>query len=670
MSEMARIGAWEFDMVNGNVVWTDEVARIHETPLAGARTIPKCLSYYFGESRARVEQALQDAVAGASCDVELEMVTALGNHKWVRAICRPVIEHGKVVKVRGTLQDITERRQLEESMRMANLIYQTSYEAIAVTDAANNVVDANPAYLRLTGGHPGEVIGSRPHIFNSDLHDADFYQRMREELTLRDHWQGEICDRGHDGRLAVRFVNIRVVRNPDGKVYRHVIQFFDITEQKLKDELLWKQTNFDALTGLPNRRLFVDRLEQEIRKAQGNETALGLMFIDLDRFKQINDMYGRAVGDRVMLEATRRMRSHLPGTATLARLGGDSFALVISGVEKRLHLDMAADALLQALSAPFPLDNGELAYLTASVGIAVYPEDAAGTEELIKHAEQAMHMAKQEGRGRFCYFTRSAQLEAESKLMLTNDLRHAIARDQLRLFYQPIVEVATGRIRKAEALLRWAHPVHGMIGPARFIPLAEESGLIVEIGEWVFKEAIASIQRWQRKFGILVELSVNNSPVQFERGGTCRWIDELAHSGLPPDSLTVEITEGVLLKDAEHVMGCIRRLRETGSKLSIDDFGTGFSSLSYLKNLDVDYLKIDKSFVAHLVEDQDDRALTSAIIDMGHKLGIQTIAEGVETVEQRDLLSGFGCDFVQGYLYSKPVPRDIFEVFLEPEETH
>jgi diguanylate cyclase (GGDEF)-like protein/PAS domain S-box-containing protein len=671
MSELAQIGGWEFDMVTGHVVWTEELARIHETPLAGARSIPNCLSYYHGESRTRVEEALRQAVtAGATCDVELEMVTERGNHKWVRAISRPVIENGKVVKVRGTLQDITERRRLEESMRMANLIYQTSYEAIAVTDAANKVVDANPAYLRLTGCNAAQVIGAVPVIFHPDMHDAAFYERMWQELALHDQWQGEIRGRARDGSQTARLVSIRVVRNPDGKVYRHVIQFFDITEQKKKDELIWRQTNFDPLTGLPNRRLFVDRLEQEIRKTLGSGAALGLMFIDLDRFKQVNDTFGRPAGDRVLLEATRRLQSRVPGTATLARLGGDSFALIMSPMEKRLHMDMTAAALVDALSAPIPVEDGELAYVTASVGIAVCPDDGTQAEELLMHAEQAMQMAKQDGRGRFSYLARSAQREAQAKLLLTNDLRRALARGELHLFYQPIVEAASGRIRKAEALLRWSHPLQGMVSPARFIPLAEESGLIVEIGEWVFQEAIASIERWQRKFGKVIELSVNNSPVQFQRSGACQWIDHLARSGLPPASLTVEITEGVLLRDAEHVMHCLKRLHETGTKISIDDFGTGFSSLSYLKRLDVDYLKIDKSFVANLVNDDDDQALTGAIVDMAHKLGIQTIAEGVETVEQRDLLNVFGCDFIQGNLYSRPVPRDIFEVLLEPQEAH
>lgn len=671
MSAIAKIGAWEYDLTTENVVWTEEVSRIHETEHDDPRSISDSLLYYHGENRSRVEQGLMRTIStGEPCDLELEMITERGNSRWVRAIWCAVLEQDKVVKVRGTLQDITERHQLEESMRMANLIYQTSHEAIAVTDAANRIVDVNPAYLRQTGGQADQVIGAKPCIFNSDMHDAGFYERVWQELEVRDQWHGEIWDRAADGARTARLVDIRVVRSTDGKVYRRVIQFSDITEQKLKDELIWRQSNFDALTGLPNRRLFMDRLEQEIKKAHGAGSALGLMFIDLDRFRQINDTFGHAKGDKILLEVTRRLASQAPETATLARLDSDSFALVMGLGEKRLHLELSAQAMIEAASAPVTLDTGETAYVTASAGIAEYPNDGAQAEALLKHAEQAMRMAKRDGRARFSYFTHAAQREAQAKLTLTNDLRHALARGELELFYQPIVEVASGRICKAEALLRWSHPVHGMVSPAKFIPLAEESGLIVEIGDWVYQQAIASVERWQRKFGNLIELSVNSSPVQFERSSECRWIDTLAAARLPPASLTVEITEGVLMKDSEQVRRDLQRVRESGARVSIDDFGTGFSALSYLKHLDVDYLKIDKAFVSNLVQDHSDQALTGAIIDMAHKLGIQTIAEGVETDAQRDLLAHFGCDYIQGNLYSRPVPRDIFEVIVEPQEAH
>jgi EAL domain-containing protein (putative c-di-GMP-specific phosphodiesterase class I) len=299
------------------------------------------------------------------------------------------------------------------------------------------------------------------------------------------------------------------------------------------------------------------------------------------------------------------------------------------------------------------------------VGITVYPDDGASATDLVRNAEHAMYLAKRAGRGRFEYFTPSLQQQARVRLMLTNDLREALARNQLELYYQPIVEVASGRIRKAETLLRWSHPQQGMISPARFIPLAEESGLINQIGEWVLGEAIASADRWRRKYGSVIELSVNISPVQFREAGQPAWLQQLVHSHLPANSITVEITEGVLVSDTEQVQECLRTLHATGTRVSIDDFGTGFSALAYLKRFDIDYLKIDKSFVNHMAENGSDKALTEAIIDMAHRLGIEAIAEGVESQVQRDMLAGFGCDYIQGHFYSEAVPHETFEELLE-----
>jgi len=456
-----------------------------------------------------------------------------------------------------------------------------------------------------------------------------------------------------------------VIRHPDGRVHRHVVQFHDISEQKQKDELIWRQTNFDALTGLPNRRLFLDRLEQDLKKAGGAGQGLGVLLLDLDRFKEINDNYGHAKGDAALVEMTRRLARCVAEDATIARLGSNMFALVLGEFDGRRHLETTADAIIGAIGAPLELGPGDTAYVSASVGISVFPDDGIDAAELVSNAEQAVYLAKSAGRGRFQYFTPALQQHARDKLALTNDLRAALARRQLQVHYQPIVEAATGRIRKAEALLRWHHPEHGMISPARFIPLAEEAGLIHEIGEWVLLEAIASIERWQRAYGFVVELSVNVSPLQFEGRATLPWLERVVNAGLPPNSITIEITEGVLVSDAEQVTRCLHALHQAGAKVSIDDFGTGFSSLSYLKQFDVDYLKIDKSFINHLTEDGSDKALTEAIVDLAHRLGIEAIAEGVETGAQRDILAAFGCDYIQGYHFSPAVPREAFEVFLE-----
>jgi diguanylate cyclase (GGDEF)-like protein len=497
------------------------------------------------------------------------------------------------------------------------------------------------------------------------MHDQGFYARLRQALVASDHWQGEIQDRNKDGRFTAKFVNIRVIRHPDGGVYRHVIQFQDISEQKQKDEVIWRQTNFDSLTGLPNRRLFLDRLQQDLKKAQGAGRRLGVLLLDIDRFKDINDGYGYARGDEVLVELTRRMAQRIPADATMARLGGGMFAIAVAQGDQPLHLETIAGALLDAVAAPLRFGADGVAYLSASVGISVYPDDGADSGALLASAEHAMYLAKREGRGQFQYFTTSLQQQAAHKLKLTNELRMALARRQLHVYYQPIVETATGRVRKAEALLRWEHPELGQVSPTTFIPLAEEAGLIDDIGDWVLGEAIASIERWHRKYDCLIELSVNISPVQFERQGKLPWLDRILAMGAPSGCIAVEITEGVLVSDAAQVARCLGALHQAGARVSIDDFGTGFSSLAYLKHFDVDYLKIDKSFIDQLAEDGSDKALTEAIIGLAHRLGIEVIAEGVEHGAQRDLLAAFGCDYIQGWYYAQALPREAFEEYLE-----
>jgi diguanylate cyclase (GGDEF)-like protein/PAS domain S-box-containing protein len=671
MSTLAQIGAWEIDLASEAFHWTDELAAIYEIPPGLPVTPALCTACYAEEDRELIGRTLDAAATrGRPFTIELPMVSGAGKRKWVRSICSAVFDGGRPVTLRGTVQDVTQLRDLEESMRMANLIYQTSLEAIVVTDEANRIVDANPAFTRQTGEELRAVLGTTPRLFASRMHDAGFYERLCQALLADDHWQGEILDRNPDGSFTAKYVDIRVIRHPDGRVHRHVVQFHDISEQKQKDELIWRQTNFDALTGLPNRRLFLDRLEQDLKKAGGAGRGLGVLLLDLDRFKEINDSYGHARGDSALVEMTRRLARCVSGEATIARLGGNMFALVVSEFDGRRHLETTADAVIGAIAEPLELGPGEVAYVSASVGISVFPDDGIDAAELVRNAEQAVYLAKSAGRGRFQYFTPALQQHARDKLSLTNDLRAALARKQLQVHYQPVVETATGHVRKAEALLRWHHHEHGMISPARFIPLAEEAGLIHEIGEWVLAEAIASIERWQRAYGIDVELSVNVSPAQFEARSGLPWLARVVDAGLPPNSITIELTEGMLVSDAEQVTRCLDALHRAGAKVSIDDFGTGFSSLSYLKHFDVDYLKIDKSFINHLTEDGSDKALTEAIVDLAHRLGIEAIAEGVETAAQRDILAAFGCDYIQGWCFSPAVPREEFELFLQRQMVH
>jgi diguanylate cyclase (GGDEF)-like protein len=423
---------------------------------------------------------------------------------------------------------------------------------------------------------------------------------------------------------------------------------------------LLRLANYDALTGLPNRNQFYDQLAQEIKKAHGKQSTLSLLLIDLDRFKEVNDTLGHHMGDLLLVESARRIGGCLRDEGIVARLGGDEFIIILPELNESNNAEHIAQSIIDELSKPFLLENNTV-YNSASIGIAIYPDDAPDIESLLKHVDQAMYVAKAEGRNRFGHFTESMQQEVRAKQALTLDLRQALARNELQVHYQPIVELCTGNIFKAEALLRWNHATRGAVNPSDFIPLAEETGLIHEIGEWVFHEAINSVMRWHNRFGRIIQVSVNKSPVQFEQPKKGNWLNQMKELGLPGNGITVEITEGLLLKESSKAKQRLLEFRNSGIEVSIDDFGTGFSALSYLKQFDIDYLKIDRSFIKDLELNGNDSALTEAIIVMAHKLGIKTIAEGVETEGQRDMLKQFGCDYVQGFLYSPAVSAAEFE---------
>ncbi len=606
---------------------------------------------------------------GANEDHEMEITTTFGRHRWAQTHLSRFTNHGQP-HLLLMIYDITERRILDESMRLAAQIYTSSTEAVMVTDENNFIIDVNPAFTELTGYALEDVRGQNPRILKSGRHDQTFYQEMWHSIHEKGQWQGEMWDRRKDGTHYFKFLSISVIRDQQGRIYRHVAQFFDITDRKNKEELIWRQANFDSLTELPNRHFFRDQLKQELKKSQRTGSELALLFIDLDQFKEVNDTLGHAKGDVLLIEAARRIVGCVRETDTVARLGGDEFTIIVIEYKERSHIERIAQNIIHAMGQQFDLGNGNIVYVSASIGITVYPEDALEIEDLIRNADQAMYAAKQNGRNRFNYFTRIMQIEAQKKLILTNDLRQALARNELEVYYQPIVEMQSGRITKAEALLRWMHPELGMISPAVFVPLAEEAGLIVEIGEWVFLEAIKKVEHWRNHFDRIIQVSVNKSPVQFEKAEQYAWFDYFLSTGLPGDSITVEITEGLLIKDSSKVRKRLLEYHNIGIEVSIDDFGTGFSALSYLKQFDVDYLKIDQSFVRNLTENESDKALVEAIIVMAHKLGIKTIAEGVETIAQRDQLLMFGCDYIQGYLYSRPVSAIEFDQLLTDETRH
>jgi len=449
---------------------------------------------------------------------------------------------------------------------------------------------------------------------------------------------------------------------PDGRPLRMVGTHTDISKLKESENLVWKQANFDQLTELPNRRMFYDRLAQEIKKSNRLDLPLALLFLDLDHFKEVNDTLGHDRGDQLLQEAARRINHCVRDTDTVARLGGDEFIIILSELDDLNSIDRIAHAILCKLSESFKLGE-DIAFVSASMGITLYPSDASSIDNLLKNVDQAMYSAKASGRNRISYFTPSMQQAAHQKMLITNDLRLALHGKQLQVYYQPIIHLASGAIEKAEALLRWHHPQRGMVSPAEFIPIAEETGLIMEIGDWVFEQSMVQVKKWQQQRGSHFQISVNKSPIQFKNESSTHdhWLDYMKQLGLVGQSLVVEITEGLLLDTSQNVSKKLLAFRDAGIQVALDDFGTGYSSLAYLRRFDIDYIKIDQSFVRNISTQPDDLALCESIIAMAHKLGLSVIAEGIETEEQCALLKAAGCDYGQGYWFSPAVPADKFE---------
>lgn len=563
-------------------------------------------------------------------------------------------------------RDVTARKLTEESMRQATMVFENSSEAMMVTNADDIIISVNPAFTSVTGYTPDEVLGKNPGILDSGLHDEFFFQAIRTSLEATGHWEGEITGRRKNTEIYSEWRKVNAIYDEAGSVHRWITLFSDITLKKKSDELIWEQANFDSLTSLPNRYMFHNRLEQEIKKASRTGASIALILLDLDHFKEVNDTYGHNIGDLLLKEAAWRLSSCVRGIDTVARLGGDEFTVILGGLNNTISINRVVRDILHEMAEPFRLGN-EVAYVSASIGVTFYPQDANDIEALVRNGDQAMYAAKNQGRNCASYFTRTLHEAAQTRMRLASDLRGALAGGQFQLHYQPILELATGSVHKAEALLRWHHPKLGLVNPADFISIAEETRMIVDIGDWVFRTAVQQAKDWRMSHCAEFQISINTSPVQYRKDVDLHetWLEYLQELELPGQSVVIEITEGLLMDASPAVTSKLLAFRNAGLQISMDDFGTGYSSLGYLKRFDIDYLKIDQSFVQSLAPESNDLALCEAIIVMAHKLGIKVIAEGIETEAQRDLLALSGCDYGQGNLFSKPVPADEFENLIK-----
>ena len=552
------------------------------------------------------------------------------------------------------------------ALRQAGAVFESTRDGIFITDLDAQIVAVNRAFSSISGYSEFEAIGQTPRMLQSGRHDASFYQAMWMAVLDSGNWQGEVWNRRKNGELYQQLLTISTVRNEAGKPSHYVAVMTDISQLKRSEAKLDYLAHHDPLTDLPNRLLMQSRIQHAIERAARSRCHLALLFIDLDRFKNVNDSLGHPAGDELLAAIAKRLRSRLREVDTLARLGGDEFVLLIEEMSVPEDAAIVAQMLIDLLSAPFSLSQGREIYIGASIGISVFPDDGRNVTELIQHSDVAMYQAKEAGRGAFRFYTEAMSRAAQDRLHLDTRLRRALERGEFTLHYQPQVDMASGRLTGAEALVRWIDPEEGVISPARFIPVAEETGLIVPIGEWVLRTACAQVRAW-RDAGHALTVAVNLSARQLQQADLAQRVAALMEEfGVGPDWLEFELTESMLAGEQAATEMRLRELKALGIALSIDDFGTGYSSLAYLKRFPIDVLKIDQSFVRDIPHDRNDMEIAATIIAMAHTLKLRVVAEGVETPEQLAFLKERDCDSWQGYLFSKPLPGEEFAMrFLQ-----
>lgn len=561
-------------------------------------------------------------------------------------------------------------RSYVDELQLAASIFETAAEAMLVTDPQNRIVTANPAFTDTTGYALNEVIGKDPKFLSSGMQGAEFYQKMWHDLNTVGHWCGELWNKRKNGELYAESLSIKSVFNEDGSKRMHLALFSDVTPKKQADELIWKQANFDPLTGLPNRRLLLDRLQQAMASSARSNHHAALLFIDLDNFKALNDTQGHDVGDLLLQQVAQRLKTCVREGDTVARLGGDEFVVVLEelnthAAEAAAQTETVGEKILAALNLPYLLAEHEHRN-TPSIGATLFNNKQSAIEDVMKQADIAMYQAKKSGRNNLRFFDPGMQSLITARVDLESDLRRAVSeQEQFQLYYQPQVD-SDGAIFGVEALLRWIHPLRGIVSPSEFIPLAEESGLILPLGHWVLATACQQLANWGKNGETAhLVMAVNISPKQF---GLPNFVEEVRalinYFRIDPAKLKLEITESMLAENVDELVAKMTALKACGINFSMDDFGTGYSSLQYLKRLPLSQLKIDQSFVCDINRDSSDRAIVKTIIAMARSLDLNVIAEGVETAEQQKILLNKGCTCFQGYLFGKPVPIEQLNIQL------
>ncbi len=609
-------------------------------------------------------------------EVECRINKPDGGLTWIlcRATAIKESDRGRDLFI-GAVVDITDRKKIENELQLMATTFET-HDPILITDENSKILKINKAFSEVSGYQEDELIGKSPSTFKSRHHDGNFFKNMWSDLSEKGSWQGEIYNRSKSGHIHQDWVTITAIKNNRGELINYIGHYHDITERKEAEEQIRKLAFYDPLTSLPNRRLFLERLEDELEIAHLENKHGALLFLDLDHFKNLNDSLGHPVGDALLVEVSRRLRENISKGETIARIGGDEFVVLLPNIGPIVelsaeHAEQLADRIRVAIIEPFYIHGHEY-HITVSIGISLFPEKGQNSADILKRADTAMYRAKQDGRNSVCFFKKEMQISADKRLAIEKDLRHAIRQNELFLVYQPMIDWE-GNIIGAEVLLRWQHKVHGLIPPGDFIPIAEDTGLIFDISQWVLNTACSQLRDWMDNDPTIAEqlqcISINLSPKEFNQNGfEENMLNIIQKFDIQPDRIEFEITERLIISNLENTIQKMLKMKQHGFRFSVDDFGTGYSSLAYLKELPINRLKIDRSFIRDITEDRNDATIVETIISMSHHLGLEVVAEGVETQEQHFFLSQHACDIFQGFYFSEARIASEFVILVEQHD--
>ena len=661
--EAAQNGMWD---------WNLQTQRLYVSPgysaLLGLRAhelghdLQHWLKRLHPNDRTSFDRHLEERLAArnpAPYEVNYRLLHQDGSYRWIQSRGRLLFdEHGQAERLIGTASDITQRRKDEDSLRQAAAVFDATQEGVLVTDAQQHIVHCNPAFTRITGYSQAEILGQSPSMLKSGRHDKAFYDSLWNALQNRGAWSGEVWNRRKSGEIYPQWQCIRVIHDEQGEISHYVAVFSDISALKRSQRELDYLAHHDPLSNLPNRLLFTERVQHALERARLDGQSGAVLLIDLDHFKHINESHGHNIGDLLLKNVGERLAQQLGKRMTLARLGGDEFGLLDETCSSAEQAAVMAQRLQACLMQAFKVTDTEL-FVTASIGISLYPSEAVDVGQVLRNADSALFKAKSSGRESYAFYSQELTEHASQRVELASALRHALDNQELRVYYQPLMCLGSQEMIGVEALVRWQHPQRGLVAPGEFIPIAEETGLIGTIDAWVLEQSCRQMVAWQIAGHKLRFVAVNVSSRLFSRGELDVRVAEVLHNtGLDPANLELEVTESAVMDNPDAALALLERLRALGIRLAIDDFGTGYSSLARLKRLPVHKLKLDQSFVSGLPHDQDDVAITRAVIALGHSMGLKVLAEGIEQLEQVELLQQLGCDHAQGYYFGRPQPAE------------